>query len=131
MKKKLLAAAKTAQKNAYAPYSKFKIGAAILTDSRKIFAGCNVENSSYGGTICAERAAIFNAIQAHGKMKIKEVVVVSSSKDPWPPCGFCRQVIAEFALPDTKIHIANSQEIKKTFRFDEIFPESFGADFLK
>lgn len=129
--KKLFTAAKAAQKNAYSPYSGYKIGASVLTSSGKIFAGCNVENSSYGGTVCAERVAIFNAVQALGKIKIKEMVVISDSKTPWPPCGFCRQVISEFATRDTLIHLANLKGIKKTFRFEELLPESFGAEFMK
>jgi cytidine deaminase len=129
--KKLLASAKAAQKNAYAPYSGFKIGAAILTNSGHVFAGCNVENSSYGGTICAERVAIFNAVQAEGKIKIKEVMVVNDSNKAWPPCGLCRQVIAEFATPKTKIYLANKSGVQKTFYFSELFPEGFSAEFLK
>ncbi|HEY8269426.1 MAG TPA: cytidine deaminase [Pseudobdellovibrionaceae bacterium] len=113
------------QKNSYAPYSGKNIGAAVLMDNGKIYGGCNVENASYGGTICAERTAIFKAI-SEGAKKIEEVLVVSSEKNPWPPCGFCRQVIAEFASPETKIHLSNPQGHSRTLKFIDLFPEAFG-----
>ncbi len=100
---KLKAAAKIAAGRAYAPYSKFQVGAAILTSSGKIYSGCNVENASYGLTNCAERTAIFNAVAAGGKkLKLQCVVVYTPTKTATAPCGACRQVIYEFG-PDARV----------------------------
>ena len=100
MRNNLLAAAREALNHAYAPYSKFHVGAAILTSSGKVFTGCNVENASYGLTICAERNAIFAAVAAHPvgeKLSIDAVAVATRPASSAAPCGACRQVIAEFA----------------------------------
>lgn len=129
MNAELLKAALEGQKNAYAPYSGKFIGAAVLMDNGKIYGGCNVENASYGGTVCAERTAIFKGI-SEGAKKIKEVLVVSSEKNPWSPCGFCRQVIAEFASPETPITLTNPQGQSRSFKFIDIFPEAFGPSHL-
>lgn len=126
----LLAKALEAQKKAHAPYSHKYIGAAVLMDDGKIYGGCNVENASYGGTVCAERVAIFKAI-SEGAKHIQEVMVVSSEQNPWPPCGFCRQVIAEFAGPETQIHLANPQGQSRSLKFIELFPEAFGPVHLQ
>lgn len=123
--KKLFEAACLAQKKAHAPYSDALIGAAVLMSDGQIFNGCNVENASYGGTVCAERVAIFKAVSEGAQKLVKEVLVVSDAEKPWPPCGFCRQVIAEFANEQTLIHTANLQGKLKTFKFPEIFPEAF------
>jgi cytidine deaminase len=93
---KLVAAAKGARKNAYAPYSKFRVGAAIATKSGAVFVGCNVENASYGGTICAERNAIAQMIAA-GEREPIACAVVTAGPRAAAPCGFCRQVLFEFA----------------------------------
>lgn len=130
MSEEMLKIAFAAQKNSHAPYSQKYIGAAIRMDDGKIYGGCNVENASYGGTVCAERVAIFKGI-SEGAKKILEVVVVSNEVNPWPPCGFCRQVIAEFAGPDTLITLANAQGNSRSFKFLEIFPEAFGPAHLK
>ena len=99
--KRLKTAARLAAANAYAPYSKFRVGAAILTASGKIHAGCNVENASYGLTNCAERTAIFGAVAAGGpKLKLACVVVYTPTSKPTAPCGACRQVIYEFGPAD-------------------------------
>lgn len=120
-----------ARKNSYSPYSHFKVGAALLTESGEVYSGCNVENASYGGTICAERSAIFTAVSREGKIKIKEILVVTSESPAWPPCGFCRQVIAEFSTKKTKVHLANEKKILKTYLFSELLPEAFGPQNLK
>ncbi|MBV2169392.1 MAG: cytidine deaminase [Bdellovibrio sp.] len=122
---KLFQAACDVQKRAHAPYSGALIGAAVLMSDGKIYSGCNVENASYGGTVCAERVAIFKAVSEGSSKQIKEVLVVSDAEKPWPPCGFCRQVIAEFANEQTIIHTANLQGKMKSFKFPEIFPEAF------
>ncbi len=99
-KARLLSAARAALERAYAPYSKFHVGAALLTESGAIYAGCNVENASYGLTICAERAAICAAVAAEGPgMRLRALAVLNSKEMPCSPCGACRQVIFEFG-PD-------------------------------
>src|SRR5205807_10272171 len=99
----LLRAAKSAMKNAHAPYSKFKVGAAMLTTKGEVFTGCNVENASYGLTNCAERTAIFSAVAKFGsRMRIRAIAVVNNHGVPCSPCGACRQVIYEFG-PDARI----------------------------
>lgn len=98
-KTKLVEAAKRAQKNAYCPYSRYPVGASVLTDSGRIYTGCNVENASFGLAICAERVAIFKAV-SHGDKKIKALCVAAKSAKP---CGACRQVIIEFAPKDAEI----------------------------
>ena len=124
--RKLKAAARTAAGRAYAPYSKFTVGAAVLTASGKIYSGCNVENASYGLTNCAERTAIFSAVAAgEKKLKLRCVVVYTPTDMPTAPCGACRQVINEFG-PDARIlsicrgkgHIATSTH--------ELLPDAFG-----
>ncbi len=92
----LLHSAREAQKMAYSPYSKFSVGAALLVDSGEVFRGCNVENISFGLTICAERTAVFSALQA-GQQKFVAIAIVTNASRPSAPCGACRQVLAEFA----------------------------------
>ncbi len=126
--KKLRQIAISTANNAYSPYSKVKVGAAVLTPSGEIFGGCNIENSSFGGTVCAERTAIFSAV-SKGHKEIKAVYVYTDAG--WPPCGMCRQVMSEFATPDMPVIIGdinNKEEIK---RFDEIFPLAFTPEHLK
>ena len=123
--------AERSRKRAYAPYSKCHVGAAILTADQKIFGGCNVENASYGGTICAERTAILKAISEGAKTPLQAVYVTSSQKDPWPPCGLCLQVMSEFCSPQTLVLIAGqSKNSQKMFRFKELLPESFDPSYL-
>ncbi|MBX4263227.1 cytidine deaminase [Clostridium estertheticum] len=121
---KLVSQALQARKNAYAPYSNFKVGAAVLTDDGKVFTGCNIENASYGATNCAERTAIFKAV-SEGYKTIKAIAIVGVQNDYTYPCGICRQVIAEFATDDTKIILGknDTEYIVKTL--DEILPGAF------
>ncbi|MGZ3782457.1 MAG: cytidine deaminase, partial [Pseudobdellovibrionaceae bacterium] len=128
--KKLFEAACVAQKRAHAPYSHAYIGAAVLMSDGSIHNGCNVENASYGGTVCAERVAVFKAVSEGSAKQILEILVVSDAEKPWPPCGFCRQVIAEFATAKTIIHTANLQGKIISFKFPEIFPEAFTPEHL-
>jgi len=122
--KKLLAAAQAAMRNAHAPYSNFKVGAALLTTKGKIFAGCNVENASYGMTNCAERTAIFSAVATLGpKIEIAEIVVVNNHNVPCSPCGACRQVIYEFG-PKAVVHFQSASG-PKTLAITELLPEGF------
>ena len=107
LKAEMLAEAREAQASAYAPYSNFSVGAAVLLSDGTIYRGCNVENASFGLTICAERAAVFNAI-ADGRMDIAAVAVVTSAPRLCKPCGACRQVIAEFSQADNPIIVVTA-----------------------
>lgn len=105
---------------AYAPYSKFHVGAALLSEDGRIFTGCNVENISYGLTICAERNAVFAAVAA-GCREFSKIVIATDTKEPASPCGACRQVLAEFN-PDLEVLLANFQGKSFTFRLSELLP---------
>lgn len=124
-KETLLAAARTALKKAYAPYSNFHVGAAVLTESGEIFTGCNVENASYGLTICAERAAIFTAVQqsAAPRLTIVAVAVANGDELPCSPCGACRQVIFEFG--ENAVVIFKAQSGYQEMSITDLLPESF------
>jgi len=127
--KKLKTAAQTAAGRAYAPYSKFRVGAAVLTDSGKIFAGCNVENASYGLCNCAERTAIFSAVAA-GERKFKCVVVYTPTQTATAPCGACRQVIYEFGPKIRVVSFCSSLDRIDTV-IKALLPAAFGPDDLK
>ena len=126
---KMRAAAEAALKNAYCRYSKFCVGAAVLTAEGEIFSGCNVENASYGLTMCAERNAIFQAVAAGAlseQRKLKAVVVVKSAEKLTAPCGACRQVIYEFCEEgDADIFIFGANNAG-TFKLSALLPEAFG-----
>jgi cytidine deaminase len=120
----LLRAARKAMKNSYAPYSKFHVGAAILTSAGEIFPGCNVENASYGMTICAERTAIFAAVAEKGpKLEIRAVAVTNDQRIPCAPCGACRQVIYEFG-PDATVFFQGNNGWTQS-HITELLPEGF------
>jgi cytidine deaminase len=120
----LLKAAKRAMKNAHAPYSKFRVGAAILLSNGKVFSGCNVENASYGMTNCAERTAIFSAVAECGpKIEIRTVAVANEQGVACSPCGACRQVIYEFG-PDATIFFQGTDGPKQA-QITELLPEGF------
>ena len=121
-KKDLAAAAKKASLKAYSPYSSFSVGAAILTETGEIFTGCNVENSSYGLTVCAERIALFNAVTA-GHQKFSEIVIYTDTDIPFYPCGACRQVLAEFN-PQLEVSVIWKNG-KKTMNLQELLPYQF------
>ena len=118
----LLRAARTAEDRAYAPYSQFKVGAAVLTASGRIFSGGNVENSSYGLTVCAERIAVFKAVLA-GERKIRAVLIYTGTATLTPPCGACLQVISEFAA-DAEIVLTNGRDSKR-YRLKDLLPLGF------
>lgn len=120
--RELFELAKKAAKQAYAPYSKFKVGAALVTATGNIYSGCNVENSSYGLSICAERNAIFNMV-TNGDKLITEIAIYVDSDLLFPPCGACRQVLAEFG-EDITIYYGNDNEIVQT-TLKEILPHTF------
>ncbi|MBM3311584.1 MAG: cytidine deaminase [Candidatus Aminicenantes bacterium] len=127
IKAKLLAAALKARKKAYAPYSRFSVGAAVLASDGRVFSGCNVENASFGLTCCAERNAIFAMVASGGK-KIQEVLVIGETAEPLPPCGACRQVMAEFASPSTVIHLCNRRGESLDVTLEELLPRRFRLD---
>ncbi len=119
--------------NSYSPYSGCKVGAAIRTQSGETYGGCNVENASYGGTICAERVAIQKAVSEEGpKALIKEILVVTDDKTPWTPCGLCRQVIQEFAAsPKIPVLATNLQGDTLELTLGELLPHAFSREKLK
>lgn len=116
----LVVAAKSAREHAYAVYSKFAVGAALLTDGGEIFVGCNVENLSFGLTICAERSAVYSAIGA-GRRKFVRIAVCADSVEPVTPCGACRQVLAEFA-PEVEVVSVNLAGSEFRARISELLP---------
>ena len=118
------------REKSYSPYSGHKVGAAILTSDGKIYTGCNVENSSFGATVCAERVAIQKAVSEKGVILLKSVMVVTQAASHWPPCGMCRQVLAEFGQ-DFWVHTANTQGRLETYSFQELFPKGFTPNYLK
>jgi cytidine deaminase len=123
-KQELLKAARKARSKAYAPYSDFHVGAAVLGANGKIYSGCNVENASFGLTICAERNAIF-AMVAAGETEIKEILIIGDSEEFLPPCGGCRQVIAEFAQPQAVVHMCNRKGQSRDTTVGELVPFIF------
>jgi cytidine deaminase len=124
MRARLLAAARRAMRNAYAPYSKFRVGAALLTTTGKMFLGCNIENASYGMTNCAERTAIFSGVAELGpKMKIKAIAVVNNRNVPCSPCGACRQVIFQFG-PEAVVFFLSASGWKE-LPIADLLPEGF------
>lgn len=118
----LIAAALAARERAYAPYSKFTVGAALLTESGKIYCGCNVENLSFGLTNCAERTAVFSAV-ADGQQSFKQIAIVSDSLEPISPCGACRQVLAEFA-PAMQVIAVNLKGDRFETTLKELLPRA-------
>lgn len=126
----LFQAAAAVRKNAYAPYSKFQVGAAIRASNGKIYIGCNVENAAYPQGLCAEAGAIA-AMVSDGETKIREICIVGDSNEPVTPCGGCRQKIREFTGKETKILIADLTGIKHSFNLADLLPYSFGPGNLE
>ncbi|MEC3885894.1 cytidine deaminase [Halobacillus litoralis] len=124
--KQLINEAKKIRERAYVPYSKFPVGAALVTEDGTLYTGCNIENAAYPVTCCAERVAIFKAV-SDGHAKFKELAVVADTKRPVPPCGSCRQVMSEFFQSDVKIYTTNLHGDTKTFTMEEILPFSFSS----
>lgn len=132
LKNKLNELAKNAMKFSYSPYSEKKIGASVLLSNGSTYSGCNIENASYGGTVCAERVAIWKAFSENASTeKIKEVVVACDETTPWPPCGFCRQIMSEFCLPDTVVRMINLSGKEVEYKFKDLLPEAFKPEHLK
>ena len=124
----LIAAALAVRENAHAPFSKFKVGAALEDESGRIFAGCNVENATYGLTCCAERVAVFKAI-SEGARRFVRVAVAADTDTLTPPCGACRQILWEFC-GDVELVLANPRGRSETMRLGTLFPRAFDASFL-
>src|SRR5690348_13805511 len=124
----LIAAAKHARENAHAPFSNFRVGAALRANSGRIYTGCNVENASYGLTLCAERVAIFKAI-SEGERGFEAIAVVADTDALTPPCGACRQIIWEFC-GDAEIVLANPKGKVERYRMSALFPKPFDQSFL-
>jgi cytidine deaminase len=125
----LLEAARRALANAHAPYSRFRVGACVRAASGHLYAGCNVENASYGLTQCAESTAI-GAMVAAGDREIVEVVLVTERAELCPPCGRCRQQLAEFAGPQTRVHLCGPEGVRATTTLSELLPLAFGPGAL-
>jgi cytidine deaminase len=125
--RELLNKAKETMNNAYAPYSHFKVGAAILTEEGLVYTGCNVENASYGATICAERTAAVKAV-SEGHIKFSKVAIVSSEGTYTYPCGVCRQFLSEFMTKDSVIIVEDEKEGIKEVPFKELLPLSFSLN---
>lgn len=125
----MLAAACAAREKAYAPYSKFLVGAAVLDEHGQIHAGCNVENAAYPQGVCAEASALSVMIMGGGR-KAMAVLVVGVADSPVTPCGGCRQKLREFAAPEVPILIANPQGVLLSMTLDQLLPHSFGPDHL-
>lgn len=117
--------AKKARLASYSPYSNFKVGAALVTKSGKIVSGCNVENASYGGAVCAERIAIFKSV-SEGEREFDEIVVVTDAKEPAFPCAFCLQIMAEFFEGKVRVWIADTKAIRSVHKYEDLLPMRFG-----
>jgi cytidine deaminase len=125
----LAAAALAAREHAHAPFSKFKVGAALEDESGRFYTGCNVENATYGLTICAERVAVFKAI-SEGARKFKRIAVAADTDLLTPPCGACRQILWEFC-GDAELILVNLQGKSEALRMKDLFPRPFDGSFLR
>jgi len=124
----LVDAALAARHNAHAPFSNFKVGAALEDETGRIFPGCNVENATYGLTVCAERVAVFKAV-SEGARKFRRIAVAADSEELTPPCGACRQILWEFC-GDVEVILVNLKGKTETLRLKDIFPRPFDASYL-
>lgn len=122
-------AALRAREQAYAPYSRFRVGAALLTEDGSVITGCNIENASYGLCVCAERTAVGNAV-AQGKRRFVAIAIATASSPPSPPCGMCRQVLAEFT-EDLPILLVNPEGETTRTTLQALFPSGFDKDLLE
>jgi cytidine deaminase len=123
----MLALAQRALVNAHAPYSRFRVGACIRAASGRLYAGCNVENASYGLTLCAESVAI-GAMVAGGDREIVEVVMLTERAEECAPCGRCRQLLREFRRSPVRVHLCGPEGVRLTTTLDELLPRSFGPE---
>lgn len=128
--KELIEKAMNAKTLAYTPYSKFNVGACVFAESGKIYVGANIENSTFGATICAERNAIMSAVM-NGERKITKIAICSSSNDYTFPCGICRQTMAEFADDNFEVIVAKTPDDYKIYKLGELLPYSFRGNNIK
>ena len=131
---KLIEMAMEARKSAYAPYSGYRVGAALLGKSGKVYLGCNIENASYTPTVCGERVAVFKAV-SEGEKAFEAIAVCGGNKEEiegsFPPCGVCRQVLREFCNPDEfKVYLIDKGGAYKTVTLSELLPYGFGPDYM-
>jgi len=126
----LIELAKSARQWAHAPYSNFSVGATLLSADGRVFTGCNVENSTYGLSMCAERVAIFKAV-SEGAHEIAKIAIVTDHEHIAPPCGCCRQMIWEFSSGDTEIVLSNLAGDVKSYRITDLLPEAFDERYLE
>ncbi|MDF1653849.1 MAG: cytidine deaminase [Coxiellaceae bacterium] len=129
MLQEMINQAREARALAYAPYSNFQVGVCIRTTDDQLFRGCNVENAAYSVVQCAERSAIGNMVSTAGKQLIKTVVICSSSPEPCPPCGMCRQALAELGSKETQVICVGDNETKQ-YTLAELLPENFNSQWL-
>lgn len=129
LRETLLQAARSARIHAYAPYSRFRVGAAVLDENDRVHAGCNVENAAYPEGVCAEAAAL-SAMVLAGGTQVRAVLVVGSGAAWVTPCGGCRQKLREFCAPDTPVIMANDEVLGPVYTLAQLLPESFGPDHL-
>lgn len=128
-KEQLLAQSKVARENAYVPYSKFKVGAALLAKDGTVYEGCNIENASYGLTNCAERTAIFKAVSENVR-EFAAIAIVADTEGPCSPCGACRQVIAEFCAPTMPVYLTNLKGDVVETTIEQLLPGAFTPEDL-
>ena len=126
----LIQMAREAREHAHAPYSNFHVGAALVASDGRVFTGCNVENSTYGLSMCAERVAIFKAV-SEGEREIAKVVVITDHDEIAPPCGCCRQMIWEFSGNNTEVVLANLAGDVRRYRIQDLLPEAFDSRYLE
>lgn len=120
----LVERAREAQSQAYCPYSHYPVGCALETEDGAVFTGCNIENASYGATVCAERVALFEAVK-QGNRHFRRLVICTNATSPAPPCGLCRQALAEFCAPDLAIILVGAHDPQIEFRLADLFPHPF------
>jgi cytidine deaminase len=125
----LLQAARAVREHAHAPYSRYRVGAALLDEQGRVHAGCNVENAAYPQGLCAEAGAIAHLVAAGGR-RVKAVVVVGDGAQPCTPCGGCRQKLREFASDDVPVILADTSAVRARFTLGELLPHSFGPEHL-
>ena len=125
----LAVAAIAARQHAHAPFSKFLVGAALEDSDGRVWTGCNIENATYGLTVCAERVAVFKAM-SEGARKFTRMAIAAETDSPTPPCGACRQILWEFC-GDIEVILANSRGVTETFRLKDLFPRPFDVSFIR
>lgn len=114
---------------AYAPYSKYRVGCALESNDGTVYTGCNIENASYGATVCAERVALFRAV-SEGQLSFRRIVIATDAETPATPCGLCRQALSEFCTPELEIILCGANETERRFTLADLFPHPFNQSSL-